>query len=101
MRDFQFIPGPLHPDLFGDDTPIMLHCNESLTEFSVEVCWPAGDEIECRQHTIAACTFEEAAQHVLSEAQRSTSPRAEVVDVQCLTQDCEFKSWTNPLEASS
>jgi hypothetical protein len=83
MRDIQFIPGPLHPDLFGGETPIMLPCDEPLTEFSVEVCWPSGEEIACRKITIAARTYEEAAHHALRETLRGTSLHAEVVDVQC------------------
>lgn len=101
MRDFQFILGPLHPDLFGSETPIMLPCDEPLAEFSVEVCWPAGEEIECRRLTIAARTHEEAACHVLSETRRSTNIHAEVVDVQHCPQDLESESWTNLWETSA
>ncbi|MEW8701948.1 MAG: hypothetical protein AB2601_21000 [Candidatus Thiodiazotropha sp.] len=99
MRDIQLTPGPLHPDLFGGDTPIMLPSDEQLTEFSVEVCWPTGEAIECRRLTIAARTHEEAAHHVLSETRRNTSTHAEVVDVQTYLQDLESGFQTDPEES--
>lgn len=99
MRDLQLIPGPLHPDLFGDDTPIMLPRDEQLTEFSVEVCWPTNEVIACRKLTVAARTHEEASRQVLSETRRSTSIHAEVVDVQAHRQDLESVSWTDREES--
>ncbi len=101
MRDIQLTPGPLHPDLFGGNTPIMLPTDNQLTEFSVEVCWPNGEVIECRRLTIAARTHEEASSHALSETRRSTSLRAEVVDVQTHPQDLEPESWTDPEESGT
>jgi hypothetical protein len=101
MRDLQYIPGPLHPDLFGDDTPIMLPSDEQLTEFNVEVCWPTAEQIECRKFTIAAHTHEEAARHVLSETRMSTSIHAEVVDVQTRLQGLKSESRTVPGESDS
>ena len=101
MRDIQLTPGPLHPDLFGGDTPIMLPSDEQLTEFSVEVCWPTGEVIECRRLTIAARTYEEASRHALTATQRSTSIHAEVVDVQTRPQNLEPESWTDSEESGS
>jgi hypothetical protein len=101
MCDVKFIPGPLHPDLFGGDTPVMLPCDDPLNEFSVEVCWPSGEVVECRRLIISACTHEEAALHVLGQTRMSTSPHAEVVDVQYLPQDHESESWIDPGETGS
>jgi hypothetical protein len=101
MRDLHLIPGPLHPDLFGGDTPIMLPSDEQLTEFSVEVCWPTDNVIACRKHTVAARSHEEASRQVLSETQKSTSIHDEVVDVQACLLDLESGSWTEPEESGS
>ena len=97
MHDIQLIFGPRYPDQIGGETLI----HETPSEFSVEVCWPDGEEIRCRKFTIAAQTHEEAAHHVLSQARRRTSSRAEVVDVQCHSLDCGPESRTNPAETSS
>lgn len=82
MEDRSFVPGPLHPDLFDGETPIMLPCNLPPALFRVEVCWREGDDIECRKLNVVACTHEEAAQLALELAQRSDQEGAEVVDVQ-------------------
>ncbi|MEW8375847.1 MAG: hypothetical protein AB2722_18220 [Candidatus Thiodiazotropha sp.] len=101
MRDIQLTPGPLHPDLFGGDTPIMLPSDEQMTEFSVEVCWPTGEVIECRRLTIAARTHEEASRQALNETRRSTSVHAEVVDVQRRPQGQGPEPWTDLEENGS
>lgn len=103
MRDIEFISGPLHPDLFGGETPIMVPCEELPVVFGVEVCWPAGEEIECRKLAVLARGHGEAASLAL-EAARATSPHAEVVDVRRgrrgpTTQ--ELEAWTKRMEGRS
>jgi hypothetical protein len=50
--------------------------------FGVEVCWPAGEAIECRTLTVLARSHEEAAHLALDANRRTHSGGAEVVDVQ-------------------
>ncbi|WP_172600385.1 hypothetical protein [Sulfurivermis fontis] len=81
MQRTDFIPGPLHPDLFGGETPIMIPCDQPPAFFKVEVCWPEDGEIACREFTVIARAYEEAAQIAL-DAESCTKRRgAEVVDV--------------------
>lgn len=72
--------------------------------FGVEVCWPAGETIECRTLTVQARSNEEAARLALDPSRRRHSARAEVVDVQHLRR-CptahELNAWTKRMKVSS
>ncbi|OOG28874.1 hypothetical protein B1C78_00640 [Thioalkalivibrio denitrificans] len=54
-RQTEFLtPGPLHPDLFGGDTPIMVPLDEPAAAHSsgdslyeVEVCWEIDQTVHC------------------------------------------------------
>ncbi|PKM44795.1 MAG: hypothetical protein CVV05_09590 [Gammaproteobacteria bacterium HGW-Gammaproteobacteria-1] len=82
MQNLDFIPGPLHPDLFGGETPIMIPCDQPPALFRVEVCWPEDGEIMCHKLTVVACDYDEAAQIALGAETRAKRCNAEVVDVQ-------------------
>ena len=53
--------------------------------FGVEVCWSAGEAVECRTLTVLARSHEEAAHLALDANRRTHSGGAEVVDVQHCT----------------
>ena len=104
MQDIDFIPGPLHPDLFGGETPIMVPCEGLPAVFGVEVCWPAGAEIECRKLTVLARSHGEAAHLALDVSRRTNSVCAEVVDVQRRRRrpmPHELEAWTKRMEVRS
>ncbi len=98
MQNHVFIPGPLHPDLFGGETPIMMPCELPPALFSVEVCWPADGKIECEMSCVVARTHEEAAR---SASRRSTRTDAEVVGVERKSRRPsrrELEAWTREME---
>lgn len=38
------LPGPLHPDLFDDETPVMVRPENPLNLYAVEVCYVVHEE---------------------------------------------------------
>lgn len=72
--------------------------------FGVEVCWPAGEAIECRTLTVLARSHEEAANLALDANRRTHSGGTEVVDVQHLQRhptDHELNTWTKGMKVRS
>lgn len=72
--------------------------------FGVEVCWPAGEAIECRTLTVLARSHEAAAHLALDANRRTHSGGAEVVDVQHLHRrpaDHELTAWTTGMKVRS
>jgi len=72
--------------------------------FGVEVCWPAGDAIECRTLTVLARSHEEAAHLALDANRRTHSGDTEVVDVHHLQRhpaDHELTTWTKGMKVRS
>lgn len=72
--------------------------------FGVEVCWPAGETIECRTLTVQARSHEEAAHLALDPNRRRHSARAEVVDVQHLRRRPtahELNTWSKGMKVRS
>jgi hypothetical protein len=41
-----FVCGPLHPDLFGGETPILLPIEDPNSVYRVEVCWDE-EAVQC------------------------------------------------------
>jgi len=80
MRDADFIPIPLCPDLSGE-SPVMLPADALPGVYGVEVCWPEGPVIDCRKLTVLAHGEADAARRALATGRESFSPHAEVVDV--------------------
>lgn len=72
--------------------------------FGVEVCWPAGEAVECRTLTVLAHSHEEAAHLALDANRKTHSGCAEVVDVQHLRSrptDHEPNTWSKGMKVRS
>ena len=77
-----FVCGPLHPDLFGGETPILLPVEDPACVYRVEVCWD-DESVQCRALHILADNETEAAGHALRFLRAGgLGPDLEVVDVQ-------------------
>lgn len=67
MHNTTFVPGPLHPDLFDGETPMLLPMPVQPGCYEVEVCWTVT-RVECAVYRIHAESETEAAERALRHA---------------------------------
>jgi hypothetical protein len=89
------LPGPLHPDLFDGETPVMLPVKRPPKLYRVEVIYLIPEAETC---TVAAQNEQEAMSHALADVKSDTDGHSyEVVDVKPLSREPseeQLRAWS-------
>lgn len=76
-----YVPGPLHPDLFGGETPLMVPLQEVPRVYGVEVGFTVTTRESVRLD-VAATSEEEAARLALEQAEDQAAEDEDDFDVE-------------------